>query len=119
MANAVEHRLRAGATHVLVIGTDAPELTRDILDDAFAALDRADVVIGPASDGGYYLIGMRELRRDLFEDIPWSTPETLARTLAAARAGGLRVHVLDILSDVDTGDDWRAWMRRSGRPLPD
>ncbi len=119
MANAIERRLRGGATHVLVIGTDAPELSRTILADAFSALDRTDVVIGPASDGGYYLIGMRALHRELFVGVPWSTPETLARTLAAARTAGHRVHVLDILSDVDTADDWRAWMRRIGRPVPD
>lgn len=119
MANAVARRFDEGSTAVLVIGADAPELTRELLDDAFVALARADVVIGPASDGGYYLIGMGKLTPVLFRGIPWSTPETLARTLSAARAAGLRVHVLDILSDIDTADDWRAWLRRSGRAVPD
>ena len=115
MAMAIDARLSSGADRALVIGSDAPDLTASVLEEAFASLDRADVVVGPAADGGYYLIGMRVLHRSLFERIPWSGPETLARTLAAIRAAGLRVHLLDILRDVDTADDWREWTRRQGR----
>ena len=115
MAEAIEGRLSSGADRVVVIGSDAPDLTASILEEAFGSLDSSDVVVGPAADGGYYLIGMRVLHRSLFERIPWSGAETLARTLAACRAAGLRVHLLDILRDVDTAEDWREWARRNGR----
>jgi rSAM/selenodomain-associated transferase 1 len=116
MAAAIEARLAAGSARVLVVGSDAPDLTTAILDEAFSSLDAHDVVIGPAADGGYYLIGMKALHPTLFRLIPWSSAETLARTLAATRAAGLRVHLLEILRDVDTVEDWRDWARRNGRP---
>ncbi len=118
MRRAIETRLEEGSARVVVIGTDAPDLTPAILQEAFTALGSADVVVGPAADGGYYLIGMRAAHRVLFDGIPWSTDQTLARTLAAARQAALRVHVLEILSDIDTADDWRRWARRQGR-MPD
>jgi uncharacterized protein len=65
----------------------------------------ADVVIGPSDDGGYYLIGLREPRAVLFEDVPWSTAEVLAVTLARAHGFGLRVHLLPAWFDVDTEAD--------------
>ena len=115
MASAIQARLSSGADRVVVIGSDSPDLTPEMLEEAFGSLDRADVVVGPSADGGYYLIGMRVLHRSLFERIPWSGAETLARTLAAIRTAGLGVHLLDILRDVDTAEDWREWARRSGR----
>ncbi|HJU88212.1 MAG TPA: TIGR04282 family arsenosugar biosynthesis glycosyltransferase [Gemmatimonadaceae bacterium] len=115
MAAAIEERLSSGADRVIVIGSDAPDLTTEMIEEAFDALGGADVVVGPAADGGYYLIGMGTLQRSLFERIPWSGPETLARTLAAIRAAGLRLHLLEILRDVDTAEDWRDWARRNGR----
>lgn len=98
-----------GAERVVLIGTDCPMLSHEILADAFAALDDADVVFGPATDGGYYLVGMSEAHRLLFEHVPWSSPLTLGTTLAHAATAGLRVAQLKPLSDVDTADDWRAW----------
>lgn len=100
-----------GARRVVVIGTDCPTLSAGALADAFAALADADVVIGPATDGGYYLIGMSRAHRMLFADVPWSSAHTLAVTLGRARAAGLRVAQLHPLSDVDTADDWHAWQR--------
>ena len=98
-----------GATAVVVIGTDCPALTAAMLNDAFAALEHADVVIGPARDGGYYLIGLGAPHAELFADIPWSTPDVLAMTIDAAERGGLRVRLLPPLSDIDTAADWRTW----------
>ena len=82
-----------------------------MLTDAFVTLHTADVVIGPATDGGYYLIGMSRAHDVLFADVPWSSPLTLGVTLDRAQAAGLRVALLQPLSDVDTADDWYAWKR--------
>ena len=109
MASAIRARLSAGAERVVVIGTDCPEVDEHVIGQALAALDRADVVFGPAADGGYYLIGMRRLHHELFVGVPWSSERTLERTLEAVRAGGLRVHLLSELADIDTAADWRRW----------
>lgn len=111
MLSAITSALSDGAGRVVVIGSDCPTLSERVLLDAFAALDRADVVIGPATDGGYYLIGMSRARDVLFADVPWSSPLTLGVTLDRAQAAGLRVALLQPLSDVDTADDWYAWKR--------
>ena len=92
-------------TSALIVGTDIPGIGRDTIADAFDALGTADVVIGPATDGGYYLIGMRQAHPELFRDIPWSTDGVLPRTLAAAESKGLDVALLDVKTDVDTVSD--------------
>jgi rSAM/selenodomain-associated transferase 1 len=110
MHAAIAARVAAGARRVVVIGTDCPGVTGAGVRSAFAALDDADVVLGPATDGGYYLIGMREPQAALFRDVPWSTHRTLAVTLERARAARLCVALLDTLRDIDTADDWRAYV---------
>lgn len=109
MAQAMTARIVEGAERIVVIGTDCPGITADTITAAFAALDEADVVFGPALDGGYYLIGAREAHACLFHDIPWSTPHTLEVSLARARAAGLRVALLPPMRDIDTAADWRAY----------
>lgn len=96
------------ASSVCVIGTDAPGLTRSHVEEAFRALDRADVVIGPAEDGGYYLLALSRPAPQLFRNIPWSTEDVLEATLERAREAGLRAACLDTLLDVDTAADLRA-----------
>jgi len=73
-----------------------------------AALGQFDLILGPAVDGGYYLIGLREPQPDLFVGIPWATTAVLAQTRARAQRLGLRLHLLKPLQDVDTGRDARA-----------
>jgi hypothetical protein len=107
MASAIQRRVVNGSDRVVVIGTDCPGIAADTLHSALAALDDADVVFGPAADGGYYLVAMRVLHRGLFEDVPWSTDRTLVASVQKAQALGLRVILLDVLRDVDTEDDWR------------
>lgn len=102
----------AGATAAVVIGTDCPDLTAAHLTAAFHQLATHDVVVGPALDGGYYLLGTRRLVADLFANKPWSTDTVLAATLADADRLGLRVAHLPALSDVDTGADLAAWQSR-------
>jgi rSAM/selenodomain-associated transferase 1 len=105
-----------GARRAAVIGTDVPSMSRDDVLDALQSLDHEDVAIGPATDGGYYLLALRRAEPELFRDIPWSTSGVLEATLARAAARGLGVNVLRTLGDVDTMDDLRAsWSRV--RPL--
>lgn len=114
MRHAMATAFADGAERVVVIGTDCPDLTAATVDASFAALRHADVVLGPALDGGYYLIGASEVHDVLFEDIPWSTARTLRVTLDRARDAGLRVALLPALRDIDTVDDWRAYRRDRG-----
>lgn len=102
---------------VCVIGTDAPELDRGRVEEAFGRLDAgAEVCFGPAADGGYYLVALRAPRPELFREIPWSTDRVLEVSLSRARALGLRVATLDPLADVDTPADLRAWRGRAPEP---
>jgi glycosyltransferase A (GT-A) superfamily protein (DUF2064 family) len=90
---------RPGARCVL-IGSDMPQLSVELVGEAFAELDRVDLVLGPAEDGGYYLIAMRE-PHDVFSGITWSQPSVLAETLTRASALDLRVHLLASGFDID------------------
>ncbi|GAA4342549.1 TIGR04282 family arsenosugar biosynthesis glycosyltransferase [Flaviaesturariibacter amylovorans] len=101
-----------GYRNVCVIGSDCPGLTQALLEDAFLRLNDNDLVIGPATDGGYYLLGMRGGTQELFDDVAWSTSGVLRQTLDKARTLGLVTDLLPACSDVDTWDDvpeaWRA-----------
>lgn len=105
LRRAVADAFEAGCTAVAVIGTDCPGLTRQMLADAFDCLTRADVVLGPAQDGGYYLIGMTRRIDGLFAGVPWGTERVLRITLAAADRLGLIVALLPTLGDVDRPED--------------
>jgi hypothetical protein len=101
-----------GAERVAIVGTDSPAVSRATVAAALDALDAADVVVGPAEDGGYYLLALRQPRPELFEGVSWSTPAVLDETLARAGRGGLEVHQLARLRDIDTVADLRAeWPR--------
>ena len=109
MANAFEAAFAAGAGRVVIIGTDCPSLSAELLHRAFDKLGAHDLVIGPADDGGYYLLGLRELQPELFRNKDWSTATVLPDTLADAGRLGLRVVLLPTLSDVDSVRDLAAW----------
>jgi rSAM/selenodomain-associated transferase 1 len=106
MATALAEEFLAATGPVLMIGVDAPHLPAAVLGEAAAALTGgADVVLGPALDGGYYLIGLRAPRPALFQGIPWSTPGVMQATLAAVHRLGLRPHLLPPSFDVDEPAD--------------
>jgi rSAM/selenodomain-associated transferase 1 len=109
MATAFAAAFAAGAGRVAIIGTDCPGLQATHLTQAFALLETHDVVLGPATDGGYYLLGLRQPQPELFQHKAWSTDSVLADTLADARRLGLRVALLPALRDVDTAADLAAW----------
>lgn len=109
MAAAFAAAFAAGAGRVAIIGTDCPGLRASHLQQAFALLDAHEVVLGPATDGGYYLLGLRQPTPELFQNKTWSTATVLADTLADARRLGYRVACLPELRDVDTAADLAAW----------
>jgi len=95
----------------LILGTDSPHLPPSVLRAALDALPRFDVVLGPAEDGGYYLIGLRDRQPLLFDDIAWSTDAVMAQTLARASALGLSVFQTPPWYDLDTPADLRRLAR--------
>jgi rSAM/selenodomain-associated transferase 1 len=99
----------------VLIGMDTPQLRPALLSQALARLGRADAVLGPALDGGYWAIGLREPRRELFAGVPMSSPETCRAQLARLAAHGLSVALLPQLRDVDLFDDARAVARLAPR----
>ena len=108
MHAAFEALFARGYQQVLIIGTDAPTLPLDHVKQALTRLEQHDLVLGPALDGGYYLIGLKRPIQALFHDIPWSTDQVLKRTQEQAAKAGLTVALLEPWRDVDTLDDLQA-----------
>jgi uncharacterized protein len=107
MQNAFEHSFRDGSQKVLLIGSDCPELKTKHLSEAFDKLDQSDVVLGPARDGGYYLIGLKKCYAELFRGIKWSTQQVLKQTMDKIRSLNLTCELLEELADIDTLEDLR------------
>ena len=100
--------LAAGADRVAIVGADTPHVPPASYRQAFALLDQADVVLGPALDGGYYLVAARAARPELFVGVPMGTGAVLAETLARAAHAGLAVALLPPLRDLDRVEDLAA-----------
>lgn len=110
LSHAVRHAFQNGASSVCCIGGDCPGLDPSHFQSAQEALDSGtDLVFGPAEDGGYVLLAQKTHIPELFTEIPWSSPHTLAASLEKARALHLQVHLLPPLYDIDTEEDWRVW----------
>ncbi len=105
MSAAFEKIFGKGYNKVLIIGSDCYELTTGIIEEAFAALEKNAVVVGPAKDGGYYLLGMKKFNSTLFESKAWSTNSVLQDTLKQCTQLTLSYYLLPLLSDVDEATD--------------
>ena len=114
MKNAFAENFESGMEKVVLIGTDCPSLEGIHLSQAFEALDQSDLVLGPARDGGYYMIGMKRRADFLFEGITWSTELVLSQTLALAAEQGLQTSLLPVLEDIDTLEDWERYCSQIG-----
>jgi len=114
---AFDEAFAAGARRVVAIGSDCLDLTPGLIHEAFDALDRVDAVVGPAVDGGYYLIGLGRAIPAAFAAIPWSSSETLTATLDRLQGAGASVHLLPRLRDLDTPGDLDALLPRWGALL--
>jgi rSAM/selenodomain-associated transferase 1 len=105
LIKAFEDAFSAGAQRVVTIGCDCPDLTREHIGRAFDALYLKDLVLGPATDGGYYLIGIKCPCDALFKDIPWGTDRVFETTVYLAQELGLSIEILEELRDVDRPAD--------------
>ncbi len=120
LGSRMRHALNDGlgrADRVLLVGSDCPALTGSYLQEARMALETVDLVLGPALDGGYVLIGARRPVDAVFDGVRWGSASVLAETLARARAAGISVARLGPLQDVDRPEDLVHWreLRRRGR----
>jgi hypothetical protein len=105
MSNAFSHAFAAGYTKALLIGSDCPDISRDIITQSFDMLKAKHIVLGPAYDGGYYLIGVREPIPELFSNIEWGTEKVLSQTIDKINAAGLSLGLLPVLRDIDRIED--------------
>ncbi len=105
MTVAFEQSFSLGIEQVAIIGTDCPKLKAEIIAKTFDELRDKDLVIGPAKDGGYYLIGLRRSIPELFHEIQWGTNQVFAETMAIAQKLNLSIAVLPILADIDRPED--------------
>ena len=110
MFHAFRELFKAGYQRVALVGADIPDLSSAIILKAVTLLSLDDIVYGPAKDGCYYLVGMRKLIKEVFEDVPWSSDQTLKRSIEKAGQFGFSVAFTKTLSDVDTIED----VRRAG-----
>jgi hypothetical protein len=99
---------------VIAVGTDCPEIDAHLVEQAFTLLRDRDAVFGPAADGGYYLVGTARNMLGFFDGVRWSSPHTLSDHLTRCRECGWSTGLLPELADIDTGDDWRAYLERRG-----
>jgi uncharacterized protein len=111
MHAALVKAFQKGCRHVVLVGTDIPGLTRGHLQEAFDVLREKDVVLGPSTDGGYWLVGMNR-PLDIFERIAWGSHTVLDQTLMVVKSKGLKYYLLKPLMDVDTIEDLQKWNPR-------
>lgn len=96
-----------GYENVIIIGSDCPDLTPELINRAFDVLENHQAVIGPSEDGGYYLIGMSRYYPFLFEDKKWSHPSVFRDTLKQIETHSISHHLLPVLNDIDSEADLR------------
>ncbi|MGM0486767.1 MAG: TIGR04283 family arsenosugar biosynthesis glycosyltransferase [Planctomycetota bacterium] len=116
LAAAFAEAFGEGAQQMVIIGTDCPDITPELIRESFERLATRDLVLGPAADGGYYLIGLRHPAPELFTGIPWGSRRVLEDTLRRAGELAFSVSLLKELSDVDRPEDLAVWHR--ARQLP-
>jgi rSAM/selenodomain-associated transferase 1 len=111
MKHTFAESFKSGYNSICIIGTDCLEITEEILANAFEALDHHDAVIGPAADGGYYLLGMNQFIPELFDNKEWSTSSVGNDTIDDFRRLKYSYHLLPMLHDIDTEEDLPQYLR--------
>ncbi len=112
MYNAFDTVFRKGYKKVIIIGTDAPDVSMNIVQSAISVLDNYNVVIGPANDGGYYLLGFKLKLIDLFSGIEWSSSSVFDDTIEKLKNSKINYFMLDELIDIDTLEDLQNWLKQ-------
>jgi len=112
MEFAFEQAFTKGNSPVVIIGTDCPGISQELLEQALAALQDHDAVLGPARDGGYYLLGLKRPFNAVFRGIQWSTDTVAQDTINVLKSHALTVQLLPVLIDVDTEQDLRDTYRK-------
>tara|TARA_R110002049_G_scaffold3502_1_gene26224 strand:- start:2931 stop:3554 length:624 start_codon:yes stop_codon:yes gene_type:complete len=108
MKDAFKKAFLEGSSKVLIVGSDCYDLSSDIIELAFKSLEQKDTVIGPANDGGYYLLGMKGFIPEIFEDIEWSTSTVFDETVRKLKDLKQSVNILPELIDIDELSDLQA-----------
>lgn len=114
MQKAFELVFSEGYTKACIIGSDCAELSNGIIEEAFSELEQQEVVVGPSVDGGYYLLGMKQVHDKLFSEKKWSTESVFSSTLEDVNNLNLSYSLLPQLSDIDYLDDWERYLSTTG-----
>ncbi len=117
LQHAFEYLFTHKANRAIIVASDVPDISANLVIKALIALQSHDIVLGPSHDGGYYLIGMCKPHPVLFQGITWGSAEVLAQTLAAIETSHLSLHMMPTLIDIDTFDDYRLWQANRRRPV--
>ena len=112
ITNALNFVFNKGADNALIIGTDIPDITSELIITGIDYLQNIDVVAGPSLDGGYYLLGMNQFYKNLFADVQWSTSSVLNQTLKNVNNENLKIKLLPELTDIDTDKDLLSWIQK-------
>ena len=115
MKNAFIDAFDRGFQQVIIVGSDIPDLPRNVIEDAFDSLQTRDAVLGPSFDGGYYLIGFKRdtFQPQAFEGIRWGTETVFQETIDRLRTKGLSLHTLPTWNDIDTVNDLKGLLQRN------
>lgn len=105
MKNAFKDGFEKGYQNIVLIGSDLPDISEELINKSFEVLKTSDTVFGPAEDGGYYLVGMKQLHIDLFDNMPWSSSRVFEETLNVLESQSISVGLLETLNDIDTLED--------------
>ena len=107
MENAFKEGFNDGYKKIVLIGSDLPDISTNIIEQGFAVLEKKEVVFGPAEDGGYYLVGLTKPTSLIFKNKRWSTPNLLETTINELQTKNIEVSLLKVLNDVDTFEDYK------------
>jgi len=109
MLNAFKTIFYAGFRNVILIGTDTPGISTELIYDAFSLLKKYECVIGPSDDGGYYLIGLKQTLFYLFNEMEWGTSEVLSKTIDRLKKNDQNYFIMEKMIDIDTKEDIKEW----------
>lgn len=110
MSSAFQNVFAHGNNKIIIVGTDIPDISKEIILKAFDELEQNDIVISPSGDGGYNFLGMNNYYPELFQNIKWSTVEVLTKTIEAAESLKLRIAYSESFTDIDDKEDLLLWL---------